>query len=113
MARGDDRNSTTGRSGTAVMTVSGFMYGGHEYKKLMSVLLYAIKVGVIIETGIAIFTFFTAPYIAAAFTQAESAAHITEDITAFLKIVFLFYPTTAMGLLSTSLFQGTGKVQAL
>lgn len=63
----------------------------------------------IIETGIAIFTFFTAPYIAAAFTQAESAAHITEDITAFLKIVFLFYPTTAMGLLSTSLFQGTGK----
>ena len=95
--------------GTAVMTVSGFVYGGRSYKKLMPVLIYATKVGIIIETGIAIFTFFLAPYIAAVFTQAESAAHITEDITIFLKIAFLFYPTTAMGLLSSSLFQGTGK----
>lgn len=95
--------------GTAVMTVSGFVYGERSYKKLMPVLFYATKVGILIETGIAIFTFFLAPYIAAVFTQAESAAHITQDITNFLKIAFLFYPTTAMGLLSSSLFQGTGK----
>jgi len=95
--------------GTAVMTVSGFVYGGRAYKKLMPLLLYSIKLGIIIETGIAIFTFYLAPYIAAVFTQAESSAHITEDITSFLKIAFLFYPTTAMGLLSSSLFQGTGK----
>ncbi len=95
--------------GTAVMTVSGFVYGERSYKKLMPVLIYSVKVGIIIETGIAVFTFFLAPYIAAVFTQAESAAHITDDITNFLKIAFLFYPTTAMGLLSSSLFQGTGK----
>ncbi|WP_370574933.1 MATE family efflux transporter [Methanomethylovorans sp.] len=95
--------------GTAVMTVSGFVYGERSYKKLMPVLIYAVKVGIVIETGIAVFTFFLAPYIAAVFTQAESAAHITGDITNFLKIAFLFYPTTAMGLLSSSLFQGTGK----
>lgn len=95
--------------GTAVMTVSGFVYGERSYKKLMPVLIYSVKVGIIIETGIAVFTFFLAPYIAAVFTQAESAAHITGDITNFLKIAFLFYPTTAMGLLSSSLFQGTGK----
>lgn len=95
--------------GTAVMTVSGFVYGERSYKKLMPVLIYAVKVGIIIETGIAVLTFFLAPYIAAVFTQAESAAHITGDIATFLKIAFLFYPTTAMGLLSSSLFQGTGK----
>ncbi|MBC7086145.1 MAG: MATE family efflux transporter [Methanomethylovorans sp.] len=95
--------------GTAVMTVSGFAYGERSYKKLTLVLIYAIKVGIILETCIAIFTFLLAPYIAAVFTQAESASHIMEDLTNFLKIAFLFYPTTALGLLSSSLFQGTGK----
>lgn len=94
---------------TAVVTVSGFLYGQRSYEKLMYVNIYSIKVGAVIEMGIAILTFLLAPQIAAVFTQAESAAHLTGDITTFLKIVCLFYPTTAMGLLSSSLFQGVGK----
>lgn len=94
---------------TAVVTVSGFVYGERSYEKLLDINSYSIKVGAVIETGIAVLTFLLAPQIASAFTQAESAAHIMDDITTFLKIACLFYPTTAMGLLSSSLFQGVGK----
>ncbi|WP_321419960.1 MATE family efflux transporter [uncultured Methanomethylovorans sp.] len=95
--------------GTAVVTVSGFAYGEHSYEKLLDINSYSIKVGTAIEVVIAVLTFVFAPQIALAFTQAESAAHIMSDITTFLKIVCIFYPTTAMGLLSSSLFQGVGK----
>lgn len=95
--------------GTAVVTVSGFVYGERSYEKLLDINSYSIKVGAAVEVVIAVLTFVFAPQIALAFTQAESAAHIMSDITTFLKIVCIFYPTTAMGLLSSSLFQGVGK----
>jgi Na+-driven multidrug efflux pump len=68
--------------GTAVMTVSGFVYGGRAYKKLMSVLIYATKVGIIIETGIAVF-FLPGPYIVQFTHRQNRLTQITEDITVF------------------------------
>jgi len=61
------------------------------------------------ETAIAVATFIFAPQIAAVFTQAEAAAHIAPDLTIFLRIICLLYPTISFGMLSSSVFQGTGK----
>jgi putative MATE family efflux protein len=94
---------------TAVVSVTGAAYGAREYKKLDIAHLYALKIGIIIETSIAIATFIFAPVITLAFTVSSDMAHLGNDITTFLRIICIFYPATAFGMLSSSLFQGVGK----
>jgi len=94
---------------TAVVSVTGAAYGAHEYKKLDIAHLYALKIGIIIETSIAIVTFIFAPVITLAFTVSSDMARLGDDITTFLRIICIFYPATAFGMLSSSLFQGVGK----
>ncbi|UCD14732.1 MAG: MATE family efflux transporter [Thermoplasmatales archaeon] len=94
---------------TAVVSVTGAAYGARKIDKLNMALMYAIKIGLIIEIIMAISTFVLAPFITVVFTQAEDTARIAEDLTTFLRIVCLYYPGVAFGMLSSSLFQGTGK----
>ena len=94
---------------TAVVSVTGAAYGAREYKKLDIAHLYALKIGIIIETSIAITTFIFAPVITLAFTISADMVHLGNDITTFLRIICIFYPATAFGMLSSSLFQGVGK----
>jgi len=94
---------------TAVVPVCGAAFGARSFGKIHIAHIYAIKIGLIIETVIAVATFVWAPQIAAVFTQAETAVHIAPDLTLFLRIVCLFYPAISFGMLSASVFQGTGK----
>jgi putative MATE family efflux protein len=94
---------------TAVVPVSGAAFGARLYRKINVAHLYAIKIGVAMETVIAIATFVLAPQITAVFTQAETAAHLAPDLTVFLRIICLFYPALSFGMLSSAIFQGTGK----
>ena len=71
--------------------------------------MYALKIGVFIEVFIAIPTWLLAPQITAMFTRAEAAARIADDLVVFLRIMCLFYPLAALGILSSAMFQGTGK----
>lgn len=94
---------------TAVVTVSGAAYGAHAFRKAEIGHLYATKIGFFIGCAIAAATFVLAPQITAAFTMTEATAHLAGDLTTFLRIVCIFYPTTAFGIFSSSLFQGAGK----
>jgi putative MATE family efflux protein len=94
---------------TAVVPVSGASFGARSFEKVSVAHLYSIKIGIILETAIAVVTFMLAPQIAAVFTQAETAAHLAPDLTIFLRIICLFYPAIPFGMLSSSVFQGTGK----
>ncbi|WP_094227132.1 MATE family efflux transporter [Methanolobus psychrotolerans] len=94
---------------TAVVTMTGFSYGEGSYDKVSFSHLYSMKIGLLVETGIALLTFIFAPQIASAFTLSESASHITDDLITFLRIICIFYPTVSLGMLSSSLFQGVGK----
>ncbi len=94
---------------TAVVTMTGFAYGQKSYEKVSSSHMYATKLGFLVETGVAAFTFVLAPQIAYIFTRSEDAMHIAPDIVVFLRIICLFYPTVSLGMLSSSLFQGVGK----
>ena len=94
---------------TAVVSVSGAAFGAKSFEKLKVSHLYAVKIGVMIETVIAAATFIFAPQIAAVFTQSEGAAHIASDLTFFLRVMCIFYPSVSLGMLSASVFQGTGK----
>jgi putative MATE family efflux protein len=94
---------------TAVVSVTGAAYGAHAYKKIDIAHGYSLKIGILIETSIAVATFIFAPVITAAFTQSSDTARIGDEITTFLRIICIFYPATAFGMLSSALFQGIGK----
>lgn len=94
---------------TAVVSVSGAAFGAQSFEKLKITHLYAVKIGFMMEAVIAAATFIFAPQIAAIFTQSEGAAHIASDLTFFFRIMCIFYPSLSFGMLSSSVFQGTGK----
>lgn len=94
---------------TAVVSVSGAAFGAKDFEKAKTAHTYSVKLGLLIEGGVAAFTFIFAPQIAAVFTQTEGAAHIAPDLIHFLRVICIFYPSVSLGMLSTSFFQGAGK----
>ncbi len=94
---------------TAVIAVTGAAYGNRAFEKLDTAYMYAVKVGLVIEVVIAVITYVLAPQITLLFTLSEDAARITEDLITFLRIMCFYYPVVSFGMLSSSLFQGTGK----
>lgn len=93
----------------SVVSISGAAFGELNFKKARNALIYATKIGFLVEAAIGIAVYIFAPQIAAVFTQAETAAHIAPELTRLLKIMTIFYPVVAFGMLSSSLFQGAGK----
>ncbi|MFC1669311.1 MATE family efflux transporter [Spirochaetota bacterium] len=94
---------------TAVTSVSGAVYGAKDYDKLGTAHLFAVKMAIIIEICFAVITFFLAPYITKIFTWSPNTMRIADDITHMFRVMCIFYPAVAGGMLSSSLFQGTGK----
>jgi putative MATE family efflux protein len=94
---------------TAVMSVCGAAYGMRDYEKLETSLNYAIKIGLVMELAVAAVIFFLAVPITAVFTQSESASHLAPDLVRYFQITWIFLPGVALGMLSSSMFQGTGK----
>ena len=93
----------------SLVSISGAAFGEKNFKKAQNALLYALQVGILVETVIALIVYLFAPQIAAVFTEAESAARIAPELIRLLKIMTIFYPIVAFGMLSASLFQGAGK----
>lgn len=93
----------------SMVSVSGAAFGERNYEKARSALIYATRTGFLVETAIAVAVYIFSPEIAAAFTQAENTAQIAPELTRLLKIMTVFYPAVAFGMLSASLFQGAGK----
>jgi len=94
---------------TAVITVTGAAYGAKDYKKLNTAFLFSVKLGLISELLIAVIIFIIAPFITLLFTTGEGLPPLRADIELFVKISCLFYPSAAFGIMSSAMFQGTGK----
>ncbi|MBN2533029.1 MAG: MATE family efflux transporter [Spirochaetales bacterium] len=94
---------------TAVTSVSGATFGAREFEKLDTGHSYAVKMGTVIEICIAIFTFLFAPLITRVFTWSPGTAGLTDDIIILLRHTSIYYPAVAGGMLSSAMFQGTGK----
>ncbi len=93
----------------AVTSVTGAAYGGKNYPKLATAFYYAIRLSVVIEVVVAVLTYLLAPHIAALFTSNQESMRIRQDMIVLLRIMCIYYPATAFGMLSSSMFQGTGK----
>jgi putative MATE family efflux protein len=94
---------------TAVVSVTGAAFGGKAYAKLDSAYMYAMRIGVVIELVMASITYILAPHIAWLFTMTQESIRIRADLIHFLRIMCIFYPAVSPGMLSSAMFQGTGK----
>ncbi|MDD4127295.1 MAG: MATE family efflux transporter [Methanomicrobium sp.] len=95
--------------GTAAVSVVGANYGARKFENLKIILNYSIKLGILISVVTAVVTWIFASQITALFTYTPESAHLAPLFIGFLQTMCLFYPFVALGMMSSSIFQGTGR----
>jgi putative MATE family efflux protein len=94
---------------TTLISVIGAAYGARRYGNLTVAHGYAIRLGIMIAAGMAAFIFVFAPQIAILFSYSESTAYLTPRIASFLRVISLLLVFIPAGMMSLSVFQGTGR----
>lgn len=95
--------------GTALISVIAANYGAKNYKNIQIAHRYAMKVSIVIAFVVAFLTNFFAGDIASVFASSGSSVRIASELTSFLSWIVIYYPTMAVGVASTYVFQGIGK----
>lgn len=95
--------------GTALISVIAANYGARNYMNIQIAHRYAMKISIIIAVIVAILTNVFAGDIASVFASSGSSVRIAPELTSFLSWIVIYYPTMAVGVASTYVFQGIGK----
>ena len=95
--------------GTALISVIAANFGAKNYKNIQIAHRYAIKVSIVIAFVVMILTNVFAGDIASVFASSGSSVRIAPELTGFLAWIVIYYPTMAVGVASTYVFQGIGK----
>ena len=94
---------------SAVTAVTGAAYGASEFQKARTAYFYALKAGVVVELVLAVAVFVLAPQITWIFTWSEESRAMVPELIGFLRILWIILPTAPFGMLSSGMFQGTGR----
>lgn len=94
---------------TSVVSVTGAAYGGRHYEKFPVIHSFSILLGIGIAVAISILTWLFASQISFIFTYSAEGAHLAPAIASFLATMCIFYPFVPPGIMSSSIFQGTGR----
>ena len=94
--------------GAALISVIAANYGAKNYKNIQIAHRYSMKISIVIALIIAILTNVFAADITSIFTSTGSSVRIASQLTSFLSWIVIFYPTAAVGISSTYVFQGVG-----
>ncbi|WP_407377787.1 MATE family efflux transporter [Methanobrevibacter sp.] len=95
--------------GTAMISVIAANYGAGNYGNIRIAHRYAMKISIAISIVVMILTNVFAGDIASIFASSGSSIRILGELTAFLAWIVIYYPTMAVGVASTYVFQGLGK----
>jgi Na+-driven multidrug efflux pump len=95
--------------GTALISVIAANYGARNYRNIQVAHRYAMKISIVIAVIVAIMTNVFAGDIASVFASSGSSVRIAPELTSFLAWIVIYYPTMAVGVASTYVFQGIGK----
>ncbi len=95
--------------GTALISVIAANYGAKNYENIKIAHRYAMKISMIFAFAVLILTNVFASDIASIFTSSGSSVRIASELTSFLQWIVIYYPTMAVGVASTYVFQGLGK----
>ncbi|PWR73948.1 MATE family efflux transporter [Methanospirillum lacunae] len=94
---------------TSVVSVTGAAYGGRHFEKFPVIHSFSIILGIGIAIAISILTWLFASQISFIFTYSAEGAHLAPAIASFLATMCIFYPFVPPGIMSSSIFQGTGR----
>ena len=95
--------------GTALISVIAANYGAKNYKNIQIARRYAMKVSIVIAIIVMVLTNILAPVIASVFASSGTSVRIAPELTTFLAWIVIYYPTMAVGVASTYVFQGIGE----
>ena len=95
--------------GTALISVIAANYGAKNYENIKIAHRYAMKISIVISLVVAVLTNVFAGDIASVFASSPSSARIAPELTMFLQWIVIYYPTMAVGVASTYVFQGIGR----
>ena len=95
--------------GTALISVIAANFGAKNYKNIQIAHRYAMKVSLGIAVIVMVLTNIFAGDIASIFASSGSSARISAELTSFIAWIVIYYPTMAVGVPSTYVFQGLGK----
>ena len=95
--------------GTALISVIAANFGAKNYRNIQIAHRYAMKVSLVIAIIVMLLTNLFAGDIASIFASSGSSARIAPELTSFIAWIVIYYPTMAVGVPSTYVFQGIGK----
>ena len=95
--------------GTALISVIAANYGARNFENIQIAHRYAMRVSIVISIIVAILTNVFAGDIASIFASSGSSVRIAGELTSFLSWIVIYYPTMAIGVASTYVFQGVGR----
>ncbi|MBR1610979.1 MAG: MATE family efflux transporter, partial [Methanobrevibacter sp.] len=95
--------------GTALISVIAANFGAKNYKNIQIAHRYAMKISMIFAFAVAILTNVFTGDIASIFASSGTSVRIASELTSFLAWIVIYYPTMAVGVASTYVFQGLGR----
>ena len=95
--------------GTALISVIAANYGAKNHKNIQIAHRYAMNISMVFAFAVAILTNVFAGDIASIFASSGTSVRIAGELTSFLQWIVIYYPTMAVGVASTYVFQGLGK----
>ena len=95
--------------GTALISVIAANYGAKNFENIKVAHRYAMKISMVFAFAVAILTNIFAGDIASIFASSGSSVRIASELTSFLQWIVIYYPTMAVGVASTYVFQGIGR----
>ena len=94
---------------SAVTAVTGAAFGASEFHKTRTAYYYALKTCVAVELIFTVIVVALAPEITWVFTWSKESRILVPELVKFLRILWVILPTAPFGMISSGLFQGTGK----
>ncbi len=95
--------------GTALVSVIAANYGAGNFKNIQIAHRYSMKLSMLFAVVIMILTIIFAPQLASIFSYSSGSARLSGELIGFLSWIVLYYPTMAVGVASTYVFQGVGR----
>ena len=68
-----------------------------------------MKLSIVFAVVVMVLTIIFAPYLELIFSYSPGSARLSWELTGFLSWIVLYYPTMAVGVASTYVFQGVGR----
>lgn len=92
-----------------IVPLFGTYFGAKDMDKFKKASIYALWLGFILESILALLVFFFAPSISLSFSWSGNSKGLSRDIADFLKVLCLFFPGCSIGYIVAGILQGAGK----